>query len=1158
VLVSGADIPVCQQSGRQECLPHGTPLVKVIDFGIAKALGQQLTDKTLFTGFAQLVGTPLYMSPEQAALSNVDVDTRSDIYSLGVLLYELLTGTTPFDKERLKEVDFDELLRIIREEEPARPSTRISTLGQAASTVSSNRQSDPIRLSRLFRGELDWIVMKALEKDRNRRYETASAFAADVQRYRRDEPVHACPPSLSYRFRKFARRNRVALTTISAFAAAVFVAVGGIGWAVRDREAVVERVADEHAARQDKLEAMIGQALDEVQNEYRRDRLPGALAAVKRAEELLASDSVVSHAIGQRVQQWREELKIIERLEALALRLVPDSRETDAAYSKVFHDIDINIDELPVEEAGRRIRSRLSWERLTEALDRWALVRHQVAWDEKPIIVPGREPALGFVRKQRLLQVARAADPDELRSRARLAVEKWDLVAAERLAESAEVHRLPASTLRQLVVVIYFGGTQSRQDKATRLLLNAQNHRPGDFGLNVAIASYFQRMNPPRWAEVAHYYSIAVAIRPENVLARGSLAVALVRCGRLDESLTTVTEAIELDPKFARTWDIRGNVHVDLHQYGMAISDFSKAIELDPKLFPAWIRRGELYRDLRHYEKAVADFSKAIELDAKHWWTWTARGVSYGDLGQYDKAVADFSKAIELDPNSPDPWGNRGKVYLEHLGQPEKAVADLSKAIELDPKFAAAWHNRGLANYKLGQSQRALTDYSKAIELDPKMTIAWYGRGQAYWRLGQYEKALTDLNKAIELDPKLAGAWHNRALAYWRLGQYEKALTDLNKAIELGHNDAAAINHRGLVYEKLREWHKALADYSKAAELDPKCAEIWGNRGVAYYRLHQYDKAIEDYSKAIELDPKISSTWNFRGASYHSIHQYAKALADFSKAVELDPNYAVAWSNRGAAYLELHQYDKALADLNKAIDLDPKHALAWVNRARAHSSLGRWDRAAGDYARFLELTPDDLGAWCEHASALLLAGDRAGYRQVRAQVLERFAKASEPDTLYRLARIASLSADKAADPQQAVKLAEQAVADRAAQGRPTAWYHHTLAVAYLRNGQFAKAVAEAEKSTRFTTWDAQVVNWLVLALAHQRLGHADEARQWLQQATQWIDQASKGLPKEAPFVLPRFTASTQLEIQLLRREAEALIPVAGRAEKAKVQKQNGR
>src|SRR5262249_11481561 len=139
----------------------GVPVPKVIDFGVAKAVGQRLTDKTVFTGFAQMVGTPLYMSPEQAQMTGLDVDTRSDIYSLGVLLYELLTGTTPFDKERMRRVGYDELRRIIREEEPPRPSTRLSTLGPAAATASADRGSDPRRLSKLFRGELDWVVMRA-------------------------------------------------------------------------------------------------------------------------------------------------------------------------------------------------------------------------------------------------------------------------------------------------------------------------------------------------------------------------------------------------------------------------------------------------------------------------------------------------------------------------------------------------------------------------------------------------------------------------------------------------------------------------------------------------------------------------------------------------------------------------------------------------------------------------------------------------------------------------------------------------------------------------------------------------------------------------------------------------------------------------------------
>src|SRR5262249_9691043 len=201
---------------------------KVIDFGVAKALGQHLTDKTLFTGSAQMVGTPLYMSPEQAGLSSLGVDTRSDIYSLGVLLYELLTGTTPFTKERFKKAAFDEIRRIIREEEPPKPSTRLSDSKDSLPSISAQRQTEPAKLTRLVRGELDWIVMKALEKDRNRRYETATNFAMDLQRYLADEAVQACPPSVWYRFRKLVRRNRRALVPVSGLALAALVGVGAL------------------------------------------------------------------------------------------------------------------------------------------------------------------------------------------------------------------------------------------------------------------------------------------------------------------------------------------------------------------------------------------------------------------------------------------------------------------------------------------------------------------------------------------------------------------------------------------------------------------------------------------------------------------------------------------------------------------------------------------------------------------------------------------------------------------------------------------------------------------------------------------------------------------------------------------------------------------
>jgi serine/threonine protein kinase/tetratricopeptide (TPR) repeat protein len=700
-------------------LHDGVPVVKVIDFGIAKALAQRLTDKTLFTGFAQMIGTPLYMSPEQAALSGLDVDTRSDIYSLGVLLYELLTGTTPFDEKRLRAVGYDEWRRIIREEEPPKPSTRISTLGQAATTMSTQRQSDPRRLSKLFRGELDWIVMKALDKDRNRRYETASALAADVERYLHDEPVQACPPSVGYRLKKLVRRHKGKVAAGLAMLALLLAGAAVSTWqAVRATRAKRAATAAEAHTR-DALDALTDDVVEtmftrqselgETEKAFLRkvlasyETITQEMGETAEARRLRANGFFrVAHLhalLGDQVQAEAGYQQAATLLEQLAADF-PDVAEYRQKLGNTHNELGIALAELgrsPQAETSFRhailLGTRLVGEcpevalhrrdvavsygslaTLYQRLEKGAMAeeayRHAVDLNEKLAeefpTEPKYQQALARSRSllgQQLQQLERYAEAEDLLRQA-LNVQQQHV---DKFLNEPTLRKELAGTYQVLGIVLAELKKDTEAETVFRNSLDVLKQLANEF---------------PR---VARY-------REELAYIQNDLGYFLFRLGRYASAEEAYGQALNLKeklvaefgtvPKYrsdlARTWNNLGRVLRDQEKYAEAETAYQKALNLRQKL-------ADDYPDAPRCRAELAD----SQLDIGHLlrrWQRPADALPW-----YERALAE----VQALPQEPGPnvrvrWLLRNAHWdraqaLDALNRRVEAVADWDRAEELSP-----------------------------------------------------------------------------------------------------------------------------------------------------------------------------------------------------------------------------------------------------------------------------------------------------------------------------------------------------------------------------------------------------------------------------------------------------------------------------------------
>jgi tetratricopeptide (TPR) repeat protein/serine/threonine protein kinase len=978
-------IPVCQaiQHAHQKGIIHRDikpsnvlvaeydqqAVAKVIDFGVAKALHQRLTEKTMFTQFGQLVGTIEYMSPEQAKLNQLDIDTRTDIYSLGVLLYELLTGETPLDRRRLRSAAFDEMLRIIREEEPPKPSIRLSS-SEGRPSIAVNRGLEPRKLSTLVRGELDWIVMKALEKDRNRRYDTANGLAQDIGRYLCDEPVQACPPTAAYRLRKFTRRHKGALAIAAVAALVMSVAIGSIagsvGWAMRDRQ-----------ARQTLLEQEVTRAMDEAASSFEHGRLADAMAAVQRAEGLLASGEE-NMELAQGLRQWRDDLELVSRLEAIRLDRSEvregrfDLTRADPAYREAFRQYGLDVEELEPEEAAKQIRASTIKDQLVIALDDWVMSNWTVGRDDW----------------QRLLAIARRADSDPWRDNFREVFGRQDAKALKSMAREQGFLSQPASSALMLQAALV---NTDQVSLGIDVLHRAQRRYPDDFWLNQALAIDLMKLKKARPGEALGFLRAALALRPQSPGAHLNLGSALLDQGRNAEAESEFREALRLKPDYTMARTAAGNALYRQGKVDAAVTEYRQAIRMQPDCAEAHSSLGMALRNQGHVTEAGTEYREARRLKPENPLVHYGLGNLFRDEGKLPEAEASYREAIRLMPDLAAAHLGLGGA-VQDQGKPAEAVAEYREALRLDPANAEVHNALGayLCDYE-HDFDGAMIEFNEAIRLKPDQAMAHCNLGNALRNKGLLDEAVAEFQEAIRLDPDFATAHNNLGNTYSRQGKVAESVPEYQQALRARPNDAMTRNNLGFALLQMGQLIEAETQLREAVRLKPDYALAHGNLGQTLLQQEKHSEAAAEFREAIRLKPNqplayVGLAWLLANSSQDEFRHPAQALEMAKKAVELAPGEGACWNTVGLAFYRVGDWKAAVEALKVSMQRrDGGNGTDYFILAMAHRQLGDRDESRRWYDKAVE--------WVEKNHETL-ANDRRQaeemmrFRKEATQVLE--------------------------------------------------------------------------------------------------------------------------------------------------------------------------
>ncbi|MBI1902588.1 MAG: tetratricopeptide repeat protein [Planctomycetia bacterium] len=964
----------------------------LVDWGLAKPLAHgvhepgESSEATLRppaveglqpTSLGSTVGTPAYMSPEQAAGKWNELGPASDVYSLGATLYHLLTGAAAIDGQT-----GDEVLDKARRGDFPPPRARKSNVPRG----------------------LEAICLKAMALRPADRYASATALANDVEHWLADEPVSAWREPVTVRAGRWIRRHRTLATTVAAVL--LLSAAGGV-WLQRywqQQRSDTERAVTLSLVRGEQLrhEASKSPAATSRQAREAIGVWKQAQGAMEAAEAALAV-GMFDERLRERVRQFRHGIEAgRSQTEAELTRLLREEQllgDFDEARMAVLTLVEGRLDyaggaeryERAFSAYGLDLQPGKTKDLLSKIGSQKPAVREALiaALDNLANCTYAAVTARSALSVDELTELAQQADADPWRRQYREAIRHRNVAQLRALAREARQRKLPPVSLELVAWSLEALDRQAALD----MLRFARAEHPTDFWISFRLGVWLWKGKDPAPIELEEAigcYRAALALRPDAAVAHYNLGMALKAKGELDEAIREYRKAIELDSKYASAHNNLGNALDEKGALDEAIAEYRKAIELDPKLAVPHNNLGVALKAKGALDEAIAEYRTAIALDPKLASAHHNLGVALARKGELDEAICELRTAIELDPKFASAHYDLG-VALDEQGALDEAIAEYRTAIALDSKYALAHNNLGNALDEKGALDEAIAEYRKAIELDPKLAFAHYNLGNAldekgvldeaiaeyrktievdpkfafaHGRLGvclqkkgALDEAIAEFRKAIELDPKFAAAQSNLGVALHEKGELDEAIRELRTAIALDSKDALAHYNLGVALHHKSELNEAIAEYRKAIELDPKLARAHHNLGIALDEKGELDQAIAEYRKAIELDPKLAEPHNNLGLALRAKGALDEAIAEFRKAIELNPKLARAHHNLGIALHEKGELDEAIAEHRKALELEPKRVYGYVDLGVALREMAKFAEAKASFQQAVDQLP---------------------------------------------------------------------------------------------------------------------------------------------------------------------------------------------------------